>query len=251
MSRKRKGPTPFSTVLDWVGRDKPIHGGQNEKRHYSEVFSQDVAEWVAGYLVGRRGLDKVLPPEAPVRTAFGKKRLDVGAVDHRDYLVVDISIKTFNFTDSRSGNYKKNYTGRFYELLGESMDLHHTYAHAVLVALIFLPEEALFDGTTRAPSSFGSAVKQYSKIAGRAAYTDEDVRFEHVYVGVHSTSGDIFFVDATRPPPKQGMPPLKWQLTPQEMFDEVLRSVEGRGELRRRSQAVLGSPFRWLGEKTV
>jgi hypothetical protein len=248
VSRQRTGPTPFSSVLDWVGRERPTGGTQDEKRHYSERFSQDVAEWVAGYFYDNPALHKVLPPEAPVPTAFGKKRLDVGAVDEQGYLVLDVSIKTFNFTDPRSKNYKKNFTGRFYELLGEAMDIHGTYPHSVMVALVLLPVDGCLDGRRLAPSSFGSAVKQYWKIAGRECHTGENVRFEKVYVGVHSPDGTIFFFDAENPPPKNGLPPDTWRLSMEGMIEEVLRIVELREAGRTRSKAELETPFLWYGK---
>jgi hypothetical protein len=104
----------------------------------------------------------VLTPEAKIPTIYeGGKSLDVGVVDERQYLLLDLSIKTFNFKDRNTTNYRKNYTGRFYELLGEELDLRRRYRWATLVALVFLPEDSVDDSS---PSSFAHAVRQLSKI---------------------------------------------------------------------------------------
>jgi hypothetical protein len=244
--RKRQGPTDFSTVLKYAGLEKPVDGGPDEKRHYAEQFSQDVAEWYAGYLRTDDRVGRLLPPEAPVATKRGNKRLDIGSLDDNDYLALDVSIKTFNFRDHRSGNYTKNYTGRFYELLGESFELHDSYPLAVLAALISLPMDSCYDSTPRRASSFGQAVRQFSKIGGRSSPNDEKTLFEFTFVSLHDEAGEIFFFDASRPPPQKGPPPLEDRLSTSQTIDILLDAVESRRSLREKSRLPENSPFVWL-----
>jgi hypothetical protein len=243
--RKRRGPTEFIEVLNYVGR-KPKDGTQNEKRHYSEVFSQDVAEWFAGYLRGDHRLSKLLPPEHPVDTNDGNKRLDISALDQNGYLSLDVSIKTFNFIDKRSRNYAKNYTGRFYELIGESFELHSSYPCAVLLALIFLPWDSCLDGTDRRPSSFGNAVKRFGKLAGRQSHEDNISLYELVFVAIFDEEGSVVFFNANNPPPRHGVPPRERLLSASQVVEEVLSKVAERESLRSSQPLPSALNFRWL-----
>ena len=118
-----------------------------------------------------------MTPEAKDPTVYGGKSLDVGVVDSRGYLLLDFSIKTFSFKDNKTKNYRHNYTGRFYELLGEALDLRKSYKFATLVALVFLPEDSTSDSD---PSSFAFAVRQFSKIAALPSTECGMVEFDRV-----------------------------------------------------------------------
>jgi hypothetical protein len=233
----------FATLLAAVAELRQ-ENNQNASRHYSETLSKGAALWLRGLLLEREELHKVLLPEAKVPTCFGKKSLDVGCLDTNDYLALDISIKTFSFLDPRTRRYDKNYTGRFYELLGEGLDLRLSYPEATLVALVFLPLDSCDDGTTKAPSSFGKAVKQYSKIASKGTADDHALSFEHVFVGLYGDEGVSFF-DARTPPPFHGVPPAPSLMSTERMLECVLETVSARAAHRQKGIVNIQPSFVW------
>lgn len=233
----------FATLVSAISHLR-LEGDQNESRHYSETFSKGVALWLRGLLLDDKRLHQVLTPEARVPTCFGKKSLDVGCLDKNDYLALDISIKTFHFRDRDTGRYTHNYTGRFYELLGEGLDLRLSYPEAVLVAIIFMPVDSCDDGTPRAASSFGNAVKQYSKIASRGTDDDHALSFEHVFIGLYDPTGVSFF-DARTPPPFHGQPPASVMLSTEQMLERLLEHVVSRESHRAKSTMNIVPSFVW------
>jgi len=236
----------FRDVTAAVGVRPQNDLDQNASRHYSETFSKQIALWLREKVIANGIGAWVLPPEGKVDTIYGVgnrgKSLDVGVLDDRRYLLLNISIKTFNFKDRRTRNYRHNYTGRFYELLGEELDLRRSYKYATLVAFIFLPDDSLSDTT---PSSFAHAVRQFSKIASR----DRDeigLGFDFVFVAVHSAAGELYFFNSTGSPPRNGAPPPEMRLS----IDQVLAIVTAVANRRRDSIAddplPVYVPFRYL-----
>jgi hypothetical protein len=236
----------FDKLLASVG-DRPPVADQHVTRHYSETLSKALAHWIRDRLIGDPRIHTVLSPEGRVPTCFGRKSLDVGCLDSSGYLALDISIKTFSFRDRATGRYTHNFTGRFYELLGEGLDLRLSYPEAVLVAMVFLPMDSCGDATDRAASSFGSLVKQFSKIAARGGDGDHALSFEHVFVGLYDAK-DVSFFDASTAPPRDGVPPKADLLTCRELLSLVLESVGRRAAVRDPRKMNTESAFRWASE---
>jgi hypothetical protein len=234
----------FANVLESVG-ERPQAADQNVTRHYSETLSKALALWLRDLLLKDTRVSNVLLPEATVATCFGKKPLDIGCLDDIGYLSLDISIKTFSFRDRKTGRYTHNFTGRFYELLGEGLDLRLSYPEAVLTALVFLPLDGCNDGTKGAPSSFGKAVKQYAKIAGRGSDGEHALSFEHVFIGLYDEANGVSFFDARMPPPRHGPPPKKSLISTGQMLETVLATVADRASLRATHRMNTQSAFRW------
>lgn len=233
----------FATLVAAIAHLR-LEGNQNKSRHYSETFSKGLAVWLRGQLLDDERVHEILTPEATVPTCFGKKSLDVGCLDKNNYLALDISIKTFNFRDGGTGRYTHNFTGRFYELLGEGLDLRLSYEEAVLAALIFLPIDSCNDGTARAASSFGNAVKQFNKIAARGNDDDHALSFEHVFIGLYDPTGVSFF-DARTPPPFNGEPPASVMMSTEQMLERLLTNVVSRESRRARSTMNIVPSFVW------
>ncbi|MGE4658767.1 MAG: hypothetical protein AAEI08_07550, partial [Gammaproteobacteria bacterium] len=103
---KKMGKTIFKEVLGKVGKKPTEALSQNSSRHYSETLSREVALWIRRTLAPLFDGATVLLPEAKVNTLFGEgnrgKSLDVGVLDKNKYLMVDVSIKTFNFKSRRT-----------------------------------------------------------------------------------------------------------------------------------------------------
>lgn len=243
MPSKRVG-REFPEVLNAVGV-RPNATNQNESRHYSETLSKALALWIQQFLHKDKRIHRVLPPEAKVATCFGKKSLDVGCVDESGYLALDISIKTFPNRDRKTKRYTHNFTGRFYELLGEGLDLRLSYPDAVLVALVFLPADGCDDGTRRAASSFGNVVRQFGKIAGRGSDGEHALSFEQVFIGLYDEVDGVSFFDARNPPPRHGPPPASLMLTTGQMLEAALATVAERAVLRTADKMNIQPAFRW------
>jgi hypothetical protein len=218
----------FSNVLKEVGVKPSIGASQNELRHYSEELSRLGALWLKKTVEQEFPDLHILPPEGKVDTIYGVgnrgKSLDVAGKSENGYLAIDFSIKTFNFKDRRTNNYRKNYTGRFYELLGEELDIRRSYEFAILVALVLLPADSVEDSN---PSSFALAVKQFSKIAKLSTASPQEFGFEFVFIGLHDGNGMVFF-DATAAPPGVGLPDASSLLSPNEMLSLVKKVYESR-----------------------
>ena len=218
----------FGDVLHTVGSKPPEAASQNATRHYSETLSREIAIWIREKVIVEFEEAEVLLPEGKVNTIYGVgnrgKSLDVGVLNSRKYLLLDISIKTFNFKDRKTNNYRHNYTGRFYELLGEDLDIRRSYPHATLVALIFLPEDSIQDSI---PSSFAHCVRQFSKIAKRGL-AESELGFEFVFVGIHNESGDLYFFNSTASPNRNGHPPQSSRLSIDDVLQMIRQSVDSR-----------------------
>lgn len=233
----------FEELIRALG-DKPgDKANQNESRHYSEVLSKELALWLREEIINADIGAVVLPPEGKVDTIYGignrGKSLDVGVLDDNKYLLLNISIKTFNFKDRKTKNYRHNYTGRFYELLGEDLDLRRSYPLATLVAMIFLPMDSTSDTD---PSSFAHAVRQFSKILKKDR-EEHELGFEYVYVALHDRDGNLYFFDAEKFPPRTGKPQISDRLTINGVIKELKASVNRRRTAIRSASLPTYTPF--------
>jgi len=207
----------FEKVILASGDRPGLDEGQNATRHYSETFSREAALWLRNLSEFHNLGSVTLLPEAKVDTIYGinnrGKSLDVAALDDRGYLVSNLSIKSFHFKDRRTNNYRKNFTGRFYELLGETFDLYQSYKYAMMSAIIIMPVDSTEDSN---PSSFALAVKQYSKILrDRNTYV---LGFDFVHIALYDKNGINFF-DARKIPAAHGMPKSNTLLETHELFE--------------------------------
>ena len=209
----------FQKVINACGPKPLITEGQNVTRHYSENFSRETALWMQELSKNFTLGDRYLNPEGKVNTVYGVgnqgKSLDVAALDERGYLVSNISIKSFHFKDRRTNNYRKNYTGRFYELLGEAFDVCKSYKYAAMTAIVILPDDSAIDSD---PSSFALACKQFSKILRQNEAFE--FGFDLVYVGTY-TPKDILFFDASRRPPAYGLGNPSQLLSVSNVFEVI------------------------------
>lgn len=207
---------------------------QPDKKNYAEKLSRLLAQRISDALRPKYG--GILPDEkgqkqeSRARTAKGFKKLDVNYSTSELGLALGISIKTINFTDPKSGRYTKNFTRVDNELRAEAADYHQRQPYAVMVALLFLPDDACTDAKGNAASSFGQAVKVLRYRTGRNEPDDEPTLFERIFVGLYSTApknfGDVSFFDVQGAPPKKGRP--KGLLTLQQVLDSVNALYEDR-----------------------
>jgi hypothetical protein len=113
------------------------------------------------------------------------------------------------------------------------------------VALVFLPFDSCDDGTRRAASSFGNAVRQFGKIAERGTDDDHALSFEHVFIGLYDKATGVSFFDAVTAPPRHGRPPRDHLITTQAMLETILATVAEREPLRVANKMNTKPAFCW------
>ena len=214
-----------------------------QKKNFAEKLSRELAQVVADAL--RTRFAGITPTadgrqhERQTRTAKGVKKLDINYSTPDLGLGLGVSIKTITAKDPRGGKFGKNFTRIDNELRAEAKDYHQRQPYAVMVAIVFLPEEACTDATMKAPSSFGGAVKQFRYRANRRNPTNEEELFERIFVACYSesgkTKGDTWFFDVMKPPPRSGRPIADARIGFAEVLNEITRTYELRND----------PPFEW------
>jgi hypothetical protein len=236
-------PQDFASLVASLGPKPSTDLGQHTTRNYSERFSKELALWIREMVISSAIGPIVLQPEGKVDTIYGSgnrgKSLDVGVLDQNRYLLLNISIKTFNFKDARTKNYRHNYTGRFYELLGEDLDLRRSYAHSTHAALVFLPIDSTTDTD---PSSFAHAVRQFSKILSEDR-KEHELGFDFVYVALHNSAGDLYFFDAGKLPPRSGQPKREDRFSIDKVLSGIKTTVDARRHQAAKSALPVTLPF--------
>lgn len=235
-------------LTDIIERARKSAGSGTEqaaKKNFAERLSRELAQEVANRL--RRKFPGITPTEdgkgheRRTKSAKGMKRLDVNYSTQDLGLGVGVSIKTVTALDGKSKRYTKNYTRIDNELRAEAKDYHQRQPYAVMIALIFLPEDACGDGSDRTPSSFGAAVRCFRYRANRRNPTNEEELFERVFVACYRvgrpgrTPGATWFFDVMRAPPKRGLPVQKDRLNIGDVIEEIERTFQNRSD----------PPFEW------
>jgi hypothetical protein len=231
----------FATAWQRSQPRPPSNGSRDSKKNFAERFSRCVAEQLAGDL--RTHLGEDVRTAGEVGRAPGERGatgLDVVYGNSIFGLGLGISLKTVNFADGGTGRFTKNYTRIDHELRSEAIDHHERQPYAVLVALLLMPADSAADGSDNqdSASSFGSAVKRFRPRIGRSHPNGDLGRFEQMYVGLYdvtSSSPRIGFFDASRAPPKRGLPPLR---TWAETIDALVAAFHERNS----------GTFRWLDD---
>lgn len=181
------------------------------KKNFAEALSRELAPRFANGL--RKRFPGIKPDadgqgqESKARTAKGFKKLDVNYSTPDLGLGLGVSIKTINFRDAKTKRYTKNYTRVDAELRAEASDYHDRQPYAVMIAVVFIPDDACTDGSPKSPSCFGSAVQLFRFRAGRNTPKDPSTLFERVFIGIYNPqSGDVCFFDVMEKPPRNGLP---------------------------------------------
>lgn len=172
---------------------------QSEKKRYSELVSEVVAQAIAEEL-RQRGLKEARPAppghldssgaERRMAGGLGAKKVDVTWATEEAGLLLAVSIKSINFKDSRTANYQKNLVNRRGDMLMEAVTLHRRFPYAVLAAFFFLDQGAETDNTLRRKSTFINAHARLKLFTGRNDPAGRDEQFERFY---------LFLLDANSP----------------------------------------------------
>lgn len=210
-----------------------IEFGRGAKKNFAQRFSNAIAQKVADAL--RPRLKSILPDEngrgqeSKSAAAAGLKKLDVNYSSTASGLELAVSVKTINFWDQKTKRYTKNVKRVDGELRAEAADCHQRQPYAVLVALIFLPIDAAFDGSL-GKSSFSHAHDVYRRRSGRRTTTNDISRFERIWLAAYHPIGDrqgeVSFYDVDSAFPESGLPSSAMT------FGDVMKEIENFHKLR-------------------
>lgn len=214
---------------------------QKHKKNWAQRFSNELATTLADELRPKYRKARVTPhadgsgQEFTVGGKVDRKRTDVGVWDDAAGLVAGVSIKTMSFRDfhgatkattrkpaqpARIGRYVRNVKRNDMELRDEADTLHRRQPYAFLVAVLFLPEDACWDGIT-GHSSFAHIVFTLRKRTGRRHPGDRPDLFERTFVGLYTDEGAVRFFDVTQPPPKNQPPRPEQTISMSQLVDEL------------------------------
>lgn len=234
----RSAPRPTDHPTDGVTK----HKLSELKRTYSTRFANHMAVCIANGL--RAAFPEVLPGpdgkglESPAQSVHGPKKLDVNYSTPQLGLGFGISLKAVHFAEKEKFGYVHNRKRNDEELRSEASGYHKRQPYAVMIAVMFLPDEACEDSQPKGMSSFGAWVKYLRPLSGRATAHDDIDRYERVFVGLYSRDGvRMEFFDVDDAPPKRGRP--KTLLT----YGDFLKEVEDTF-LRRNS-----ADFAWADDE--
>lgn len=248
MIAKTPDVPPLQRALDEAGERPetlPTSGSgtnQQEKKNWAQRFSNALATTMADEL--RRHYPKALvtpsadgsKQEFSVGGKVDRKKTDVAVLDSTAGLIAGISIKTLTFRDTHQdpktkersiGRYQRNVKRNDMELRDEADTLHRRQPFAVLTAVLFVPEDACWDGVN-GHSSFAHIVFTLRKRTGRRDADGRFDLFEKVYVGLMDFEGNVKFFDVLKTPRKNQPPDLADTISLRELIEEIDATVELR-----------------------
>ncbi|MEO7190253.1 MAG: hypothetical protein ABI051_04295 [Vicinamibacterales bacterium] len=255
--KARSGAEVIATVLKKAGSRPTIEDKQADKIKYAVRF----AEWMATELASDLRpffKDIAATTKREAGAAGGKKQLDVNFSTPSSGLALGISLKSVHLRDVGSGHkYGHNKKRNTEELLVEVTGYHRRQPYAVLVAILFLPDDSCTDGRKGKPSSFGSWVRHLRPHVGRVEPEDDIALFEKIYIALYDPQGtDLRFFDVESDPPKNAKPRANGPLFGEDLDDwRPLRSMS-YGEFLEAMQAeyLKRNPvtFKWAdGEEEI
>ncbi|HLG55096.1 MAG TPA: hypothetical protein VI485_07170 [Vicinamibacterales bacterium] len=214
------GVRPRETALTSDERRKLAE----DKRTYATRFANKMAICIANGL--REQFPGVLPDEdgkgveSPAQSVRGPKKLDVNYSTPQLGLGFGISLKAVHFSEKEKRGYLHNTKRNDEELRSEASGYHQRQPYAVMIAVLFVPDDACEDASDRGSSSFGGWVKYLRPLGQRQAAHEDIDRYERVFVGLYSRDGSrMEFFDVANAPPKRGRP--KNLLNYGQFLDEV------------------------------
>jgi hypothetical protein len=188
---------------------KKIKPMVSEALSFAIYFAKYMGAEIAQALVALDGgFEGTQSGENPSRAVRGLKRVDLNFSTRQSGLGLAMSFKSVHFGEEANGDagFTHNMKRNDEELRVEATGHHLRQPYAVMVAVVFLPLESCFDYDT---SSFGSWVEYLWPLRGRDAPEDPPDRFELVFIGLYSRSGDslgFYEIGGTVGCPRKGRP---------------------------------------------
>lgn len=219
-----------------------IESSREQKKNYGERLSRAASIWFANALRPRyKGItpeEDGTQQERKIGSARGAKKLDVAYSTAALGLSLGLSMKSISFRDPKTQRYTKNYSRNDNELRAEAIDYHQRQPYAVLVGVLFLPEDCYYDGKltkrgTTTDSSFHAVLPYFRQRAGRRDTKNDNGLFERFFVGVYdATTGAIRFFNVMDPPPQQHPPAPDDSLSFDQVLQEITKAYEERNSPR-------------------
>ncbi len=203
------------------------HKLSEDKRVYSTRFADKMAICIANGL--RERFPGILPDvdgggvESPAQAVRGPKKLDVNYSTPQLGLGFGISLKAVHFREKLKRGYIHNMKRNDEELRAEAAGYHQRQPYAVMIAAVFLPDDACEDASPRSSSSFGAWVRYLRPLARRHDVRDDIDRYERVFIGLYARDGSrVDYFDVDLAPPKSGRP--RQLLTHDQFLDAIERT---------------------------
>jgi hypothetical protein len=242
MTLKPESGPPILNLADVLRASEPrpqLGAPSVEQNKYAVRFANNMARLIASGLrsIPGRVFHGVLPDEfgrgveAPARAVRGPKRLDVNYSTPQLGLALGISLKAVHIREtSGSRGYTHNTKRNDEELRVESSGYHTRQPFAVMIAVLFLPDDACEDARGDHPSSFGKWVHYLRPLTGRSDPGDDAALFERVFIGLYDPAGTrMEFFDVGSAPPKRNRPGKLLSFA--EFLGEVKRTYDRRNHV--------------------
>lgn len=232
MAKRRSPGWDLSEVLRRSGPRPASDAHQSEKGAYATRFANHMAMLIADGL--RPHFRGILPDESgrglesPARSVRGPKKLDVNYSTPQLGLALGISLKSVHIREPKgTRGYTHNMKRNDEELRVEASGYHARQPYAVMIGVLFLPDDACDDGNEGQPSSFGKWVQYLRPLSGRKDPGDDIMLYEKVFISLYDPNGTrMEFFDVETAPPKLGRP--QSMLSYSAFLQEVKRAYDRR-----------------------
>jgi hypothetical protein len=150
-----------------------------------------------------------------------------------------MSVKTVGLPEGDRG-YTHNFKRVGEEWVLETLNYHRYMPYAIVVGMLFLPEDAMRDRPT--VTSLSTATRHFGPFRGRTYHGDDLDLMEEIYIGLfrdhEPKKGDVFFVSAEHELGPLEEPPTALRLT----FEDVKNDLVARFKERNQKLKVKGMP---------
>jgi hypothetical protein len=175
----------------------------------------------------------------PAASASGIKSIDVAFNIEGLFLAVGLSVKVVGLPEQGHG-YTHNLKRLTEEWTLEAVNYHRYMPYAIVVGLVFLPEDCMTDRVQ--VTSLSKALSTFAPYRGRLDHKDDLDLLEEIFVAVYKpdgpAKGDVFFVSADAQLGPREIPRLSTRLT----FEDIKDQLVAQFKTRNRKLRVQGMP---------
>jgi hypothetical protein len=227
-------------ALSAINKPPGVSPTTGQKRQYSDDLSRVFSEAL------ERSMRTHFPHTASgggtgtnAASASGIKSIDVAFNIEGLFLGLGISVKTIGIPEGDHG-YTHNFKRVSEEWVLETVNYHRYMPYAIVVGMLFLPEDAMSD--RKKVTSLSRATQHFAPFRGRTDHKDDIDLMEEIYIGVYKDSGakkgDVFFIS---PEPHLGpreVPSAGNRMTFEDIKDQLVANFKRRN----RKLKIVGMP---------
>jgi hypothetical protein len=233
-------PFNLAHALNAINKPAGVSPATGQKRQYSDDLSRVFSE----------ALERSMRTHFPQTTsgggtgtnaasASGIKSIDIAFNIEGLFLGLGISVKTIGFPEGNRG-YTHNFKRVSEEWVLETVNYHRYMPYAIVVGMLFLPEDAMSD--RKLVTSLSTATQHFAPFRGRADHKDDMDLMEEIYIGVYKDSGAkkgaVFFVRPEPPLGPREVPSASNRMTFEEVKDQLVAGFKQRN----RKLRIAGMP---------